>query len=127
MRLLPVILIAYTCTVQASSFLPWDHPQKCKKSTSSNESTSALKKLGHYTIRFHQKVLSPADGPRSHFIPSSSAYTYNAITQYGLWRGFLLGADRLMRENGEAWLYPKVDHEYITKRDPVRRNIFLAP
>lgn len=122
-----IVLIFFTTSIlNSQTFLPWDHPEKTCQ-TEASCGVSALKKLGHKIIRFHQKVLSPADGPRSHFIPSSSTYTYRAISQYGLWRGYLLGADRLIRENGEAWLYPKVDHEFITKRDPVRNNIFLSP
>ena len=50
-------------------------------------------------------VISPADGPRSHFIPSSSQYTYDAISRYGFFKGFILGCDRLMRENNDPWVY----------------------
>lgn len=57
-------------------------------------------------IEFHQDVISPADGPRSHFSPSSSQYTLEAIRRYGFIRGFALGCDRLQRENKEDWVYP---------------------
>ena len=56
-------------------------------------------------IHFHQDVISPADGPRSHFIPSSSQYTLEAMQTYGFCEGFLLGCDRLMRENSDEWVY----------------------
>lgn len=56
-------------------------------------------------IQFHQTVISPADGPRSHYIPSSSSYTLQAIQKYGLFTGFSMGCDRLIRENSEAWIY----------------------
>ncbi len=71
-------------------------------------------------IEFHQQVLSQADGPRSHFVPSSSEYMRRAAKKYGLFTGFCLGCDRLMRENSEKWLYPLYktrDGDYL-KRDP---------
>jgi putative component of membrane protein insertase Oxa1/YidC/SpoIIIJ protein YidD len=73
-------------------------------------------------IGFHQNVISPADGPRSHYKPSSSQYTLDAIRQYGFLRGFLLGCDRLMRENNEPWVYRKVytAEGLETKYDPVK-------
>ncbi|MBA2727061.1 MAG: membrane protein insertion efficiency factor YidD [Parachlamydiaceae bacterium] len=56
-------------------------------------------------IGFHQKVISPADGPRSHFLPSSSQYTLDAMRKYGFFKGVAMGCDRLMRENNEEWVY----------------------
>ena len=56
-------------------------------------------------ITFHQEVISPADGPRSHFIPSSSQYTLDAIQAYGFFKGVAMGCDRLMRENDDEWVY----------------------
>lgn len=84
-------------------------------------STSCLADWGIKAIRFHQEVISPADGPRSHYIPSSSQYTLDAMRKYGFFKGFTMGCDRLMRENNEAWVYRKIritaDHEM--KWDPV--------
>lgn len=72
-------------------------------------------------IKFHQEIVSPADGPRSHFIPSSSNYTLEAIRRYGFGYGFLLGCDRLMRENDDPWVYRviRTPHEVNMKWDPV--------
>lgn len=77
-------------------------------------------RLGIYAIRFHQEVISPADGPRSHFIPSSSQYTLDAINKYGFVKGFTMGCDRLMRENDEPWVYRKT-------RDPAGREMKYDP
>lgn len=73
-------------------------------------------------IKFHQDVISPADGPRSHFFPSSSQYTLEAMRKYGFCKGFLMGCDRLQRENNEDWVYQKaVDGSGSEiKLDPVR-------
>jgi len=59
-------------------------------------------------IWFHQEIISPADGPRSHFYPSSSQYTLEAMRLYGFFRGFVLGCDRLMRENPDPWVYKTI-------------------
>lgn len=68
-------------------------------------SPSLLSQAGDMLIRFHQEVISPADGPRSHFLPSSSQYTRDAMAKYGFMWGVVLGCDRLMRENNEKWVY----------------------
>lgn len=72
-------------------------------------------------IRFHQQVISDADGPRSHFIPSSSQYMMNAIKKYGFFEGTAMGLDRLIRENNEPWIYPtrKTRDGHVLKLDPV--------
>lgn len=61
----------------------------------------AMEKL----IWFHQNIISPVDGPRSHFKPSSSTYMKMAIRKHGFLKGYLMGCDRLLRENSDAWLY----------------------
>ncbi|MEC7839993.1 MAG: membrane protein insertion efficiency factor YidD [Chlamydiota bacterium] len=73
-------------------------------------------------IGFHQKIVSPADGPRSHFYPSSSQYTKEAMRKYGFFKGFILGCDRLMRENPEEWVYPTttLPGGIVLKYDPVK-------
>ncbi len=78
--------------------------------------------LASAMIAFHQDVISPADGPRSHYYPSSSQYTKEAIQKHGFLPGFFLGCDRLMRENDDDWLYPKVigPEGNCLKFDPVR-------
>ena len=69
---------------------------------------SFLVDAGMALIRFHQEVISPADGPRSHYFPSSSQYTLEAICRYGFFKGAMMGCDRLMRENDEEWVYRKI-------------------
>lgn len=73
-------------------------------------------------ITFHQEVISPADGPRSHFIPSSSSYTLEAIRTYGFFKGWAMGCDRLMRENDDPWVYRKTLSPIgqVMKSDPVK-------
>ncbi len=83
---------------------------------------NSLITLAEKIIRFHQQILSPADGPRSHFFPSSSQYMLNAIHRYGFFKGYTLGCDRLMREHHEPWLYNTIITRdgHVLKWDPVR-------
>ncbi|MCH9811646.1 membrane protein insertion efficiency factor YidD [bacterium] len=64
-----------------------------------------LSKISEKMILFHQNVLSPVDGPRSHFRPTSSRYMLLAIKRYGFVKGSLKGFDRLLRENSDPWVY----------------------
>lgn len=85
-------------------------------------SQNLIQTFGRACIQFHQDVISPADGPRSHFIPSSSQYTKDAISKHGFLKGFLMGCDRLQRENKEPWVYRKTQdaNGYEMKWDPVK-------
>lgn len=83
-------------------------------------STSIPVWLAEQLIRFHQQVLSPVDGPRSHFHPSSSQYMALAMQKYGFLKGFYLGCDRLLRENDDAWVYRNIEVDNrILKHNPV--------
>lgn len=76
-------------------------------------------KIAEKIIWFHQNILSPVDGPRSHFRPSSSGYMLEAIQKHGFIMGYLLGCDRLLRENSAKWVYPTVEYDGRTlKWDP---------
>ncbi len=84
--------------------------------------TPIIGPLSELLIRFHQEVISPADGPRSYHKPSSSQYALDAIRKYGFFRGFLMGCDRLMRENEDPWIYPTIKDKAgdVFKWDPVK-------
>ena len=78
-----------------------------------------LSKVSEKIILFHQNVLSPVDGPRSHFRPTSSRYMLLAIGRYGFVKGTLNGFDRLLRENNDPWVYRTKEIDGITyKWDP---------
>ena len=96
---------------------------KCnpKEINSPKKTPSFVTQLGIQAIKFHQDVISPADGPRSHYIPSSSQYTLEAMNKYGFFQGYIMGCDRLMRENDEDWVYRKTTdpHGCQMKLDPI--------
>ncbi len=42
-----------------------------------------------------------------------------AIERYGFLRGFVMGCDRLLRENNEEWVYRKIEAgDRVFKYDP---------
>ena len=87
----------------------------------SNCPTPLLGQFAEVMIGYHNEVISPCDGPRSHFTPSSSHYTLESMRRYGFVQGWLMGCDRLMRENDDDWMYPQVlnDDGCLIKYDPV--------
>lgn len=60
-----------------------------------------MKKLILSSLRFYKKFLSPSNfGVRiCRFTPSCSEYAYQAISKYGILKGSLYGAYRLLRCN----------------------------
>lgn len=104
------ILFLLNCLGLASEE-PWgkdtDLLSTSKRSVNNCPAPSFLSQWGERAIKFHQEVISPADGPRSHFIPSSSQYTLEAMRKYGFFTGYMMGCDRLMRENEDEWVYKK--------------------
>lgn len=121
------LFFCFFLTTQGFSEEPWG----CDADLAKKQETPCCKEycktplLGNFAevmIRFHQEVISPADGPRSYHKPSSSQYTLDAMRKYGFFQGFLMGSDRLMRENDDPWI-----HEIVTdssgdtfKWDPVK-------
>ncbi|NDD57984.1 MAG: membrane protein insertion efficiency factor YidD [Chlamydiae bacterium] len=73
-------------------------------------------------IKFHQTIISPVDGPRSHFRPTSSRYMQLAMHRHGFIKGFIMGCDRLLRENKDPWVYRTIEIDgQVYKYDPVRK------
>ncbi|MCI5052827.1 MAG: membrane protein insertion efficiency factor YidD [Simkaniaceae bacterium] len=93
-----------------------ERPRRELPAQSRNPLTRAFESL----IRLKQNHISPIDGPRSHYRPSSSQYMLEAIRYHGFIVGFSVGCDRLLRENSDEWFYPTVKtHEGKFKYDPV--------
>ena len=56
-----------------------------------------MKTIALFLVKAYQAVLSPFLGKHCRFEPTCSAYTYEAIQRYGLFRGTGLGIRRLLR------------------------------
>lgn len=92
-----------------------------KNTQAQKPKTHAGQKAANALIRFFQVYISPIDGPRSSFYPTSSQYALESIRKHGVLRGISLGCDRLLRENGEQWVYETTtDYGIERKVDPVR-------
>lgn len=61
--------------------------------------TSAGRRIAIAPIRAYQRVLSPVLPARCKYHPSCSAYAVQAIESYGILRGAVLAAWRLLRCN----------------------------
>jgi putative membrane protein insertion efficiency factor len=60
-------------------------------------------------IRLYQRWISPMFPNTCRFHPSCSQYTYEAIEKYGLFKGTMLGAWRILRCNP----YSKGGFDYV--------------
>jgi putative membrane protein insertion efficiency factor len=58
-----------------------------------------VKRLALGAIRFYQRRVSPAAPPACRFQPTCSHYAYDAIDSYGLLRGGIMAAWRILRCN----------------------------
>jgi putative membrane protein insertion efficiency factor len=56
-----------------------------------------MKRIALVMIRFYQKAVSPWLPPACRYYPTCSAYALEAIERYGLGRGAVLAAKRLLR------------------------------
>ena len=64
------------------------------------QETSELRLAATGLIRLYQKFISSQDGPTCNFQPTCSRFGMGCIQEYGMVRGLLLTADRLLRCNG---------------------------
>ncbi|MBN1914491.1 MAG: membrane protein insertion efficiency factor YidD [Parachlamydiales bacterium] len=108
-KLLLILFFPLFLSAQPGYHLPWDKNFFSQKAAEKKAfSPSILAKGANVFILFHQTYLSPACGPRSNFRPTSSRYMQLSIQRYGFLKGFIMGCDRLMRENDESWVYPLI-------------------
>lgn len=111
-------------------FEPWgkDSDLKPPSAPKKKEKVSIATRVADRVIQFHQQVISPVDGPRSHYRPSSSQYMHSAMHRYGFLKGFIMGCDRLLRENDEKWVYRTIQtDDGIFKYDPAQFNKYDYP
>jgi len=120
-RILPFLLPAFLFSIPGY-YEPWGKDADLRWAPPSEKPEIHLSLMAHAmenVIWFHQHVISPVDGPRSHYKPSSSAYMLQAIRKHGFLKGYVMGCDRLLRENSDPWIYRTaiIDNK-IWKTDP---------
>ena len=83
---------------------------------------AALRAIAIAPIRLYQRAISPAIPQRCKYYPSCSAYAVGAIRRYGILKGLVLAAWRVLRCN--PWSHGGVDHveEQTLFRQPPARS-----
>ncbi len=81
--------------------------------------SSELKFAATALIRLYQVFVSSQDGPSCGFSPSCSRFGMAAIKEYGIMRGVLLTADRLLRCNGSQAQHYHKAHNSEKYADPI--------
>ena len=81
--------------------------------------TSELKFAATGLIRLYQKFVSSQDGPSCNFTPTCSRFGMACIQEFGMLRGILLTADRLIRCNGLESTHYHKDPNTGKNIDPV--------
>jgi uncharacterized protein len=66
-----------------------------------------LRRLATAPVRFYQRLISPGLPGRCKYYPSCSEYAVQAVRRYGILRGVVLAAWRLVRCN--PWSHGGVD------------------
>ena len=111
-RLILIIIAACTAYATGDTLVPVDYRLTVLNSlhpkVSQNKMPAPVKKhtstLGQYcaqgALHFYQNNLSVQFGHSCCFTPGCSRYSSESIQHYGLLRGILLTADRLVRCNG---------------------------
>ncbi len=122
-----LLFLLFSCSLMAYPGFqePWGKDSQLKDPPKTKTATnpSVATRMADAVIRFHQQVLSPVDGPRSHFRPSSSQYMHLAMHRYGFLKGYLMGCDRLLRENNDMWVYRTIEIDgQLYKYDPAKIN-----
>ncbi len=70
------------------------------RDTSFYQNTPAL--AANWLLWGWQNLVSPQMGPRCRYRPSCSEYARQAVAQYGLAKGMIMAAGRLLRDTGFA-------------------------
>ena len=122
-KYIPLYCLSLSLFAYPGYFEPWGNDSDLKRTLETKEpkECSLATQIADSIIRFHQEVISPVDGPRSHYRPTSSRYMQLAMQRYGFLKGFIMGCDRLIRENDEEWVYRTVEIDgKIFKYDPAK-------
>ena len=82
---------------------------------------SVVRRVAIAPIRLYQRLISPAIPSRCKYYPSCSEYAVQAVRRYGILRGVVLAAWRLLRCN--PWSHGGVDpvedqRLFRPRRDP---------
>ena len=116
-------LLPFSLFAEIGYIEPWGKDANFK--IESHKPKSQLSPMGLFAekaILFHHNFSTHISGPRSHYRPTSSRYMLQAIREFGFVTGYIMGCDRLLRENSDPWVYrSKRINEKLYKWDPPLR------
>jgi len=118
------VYLSFICFFSLNFLLaesPWGMDADLALDKKSRTPSQEVESISIALIRAYQTYISPANGPRSSYLPTSSMYTLHAIQRYGFFWGYLYGCDRLIRENDDQWIYAHCYQPggFYVKWDPV--------
>jgi uncharacterized protein len=81
---------------------------------------NVARRIATAPLKLYQAAISPALGPRCKFYPSCSEYAVQAIMRFGILRGLVLAAWRLLRCNpfSHGGIDPVEDQRLFKVRAP---------
>ncbi|MEW5736851.1 MAG: membrane protein insertion efficiency factor YidD [Thermodesulfobacteriota bacterium] len=102
---------------------PWDARDRIVAAEAAPDPSSESASADTLLV-FYQKAVSPLSSGRCPMTPSCSRYSHECISRFGVLRGFIMTADRLVRcGRDEVRLSPRVWTESGPRTlDPVDRN-----
>jgi putative component of membrane protein insertase Oxa1/YidC/SpoIIIJ protein YidD len=103
---------------------PW--PVKTAANQKKDYSPSTLGSAFDFYVKLFQRYISPVDGRRCQLYPTCSQYARLCLQKHGGFLGFIMSADRLMRDNwGVSRYYPPILYRgHFYYYDPVEANDF---
>ena len=124
LMLLLIIFGSFATPVHASSLKgpwEWNEPQQAFR-TNANQSSNPLR----FMVELHRKYISPIDGKNCPMYPSCSRYSLQCFEKHGLFIGWVMTCDRLLRcGRDELRLSPEiVVNDELRCYDPLENNDF---
>jgi len=118
------IFFLFATPVHAASLKgPWDwnKPQQAYR-TGASQSSNPLR----FMVELHRKYISPIDGKNCPMYPSCSRYSLQCLNKHGLFVGWVMTCDRLLRcGRDELRLSPEiVVNDELLCYDPLENNDF---
>ncbi len=105
---------------------PWTKKAKIHPLTPPQQNASTPGIVFDFYVHLFQKYISPVDGDRCQMSPSCSQFCRRCLKKHGGLLGFIMCADRLMRDNSSAHRhYPSlIKKDRLYYYDPITANDF---
>jgi hypothetical protein len=87
-----------------------------------------MKPLALAVLRFYKRWISPVFPPSCRYVPTCSEYALEAVDRYGLWRGGIMSAWRVLRCHpfAKGGLDPVVKSTELTYASGTDTHVFYC-